>query len=136
MKAQSEYEEKLQSGTKVAEKTMFALAWKVQELEDLSKHATQLVVDMQTLAEKIQGKHYDFVIGNVAKSLTFIHLDEAKRLSKQQRTVVTHMTYVCVDLPRKSQLQTICFACSVSSNLWSTRPASTRTCKQYCSCHG
>ena len=53
---------------------MFALAWKVRELEDLSQHATQLVVDMQTLAEEIQDKHYDFVIGNVAKSLASLRI--------------------------------------------------------------
>ena len=62
----------------------------------------QLVGDMQTLAEEI---HYDFVIGNVAKSLASLCialLDEAKRLSKQQRIVAMHMFMLMISPESRS----------------------------------
>ncbi len=63
--AQSTYEEKVVSTSKVAEKTLFDLVWQVQELEDLIKFSQKLVLGITVLAERVRDEKCDVVIENV-----------------------------------------------------------------------
>lgn len=88
------YEEKLQSSTSVAEKTMFALAWKVQELEQLVSLFQKLVVDTKCLIEKLQAPGYNPVRDNFQRQLHSTKerlTDAVRRLSKHERTAATHV---------------------------------------------
>lgn len=88
------YEEKLQSSTTVAEKTMFTLAWKVQELEHLIDCIRKLVVETSTLMEKMEYPDYNAVEDNFQRKLAStkqLLLDAVKKLSKHQRTAATHV---------------------------------------------
>lgn len=92
--AQCEYEEKLSSKSKVADKTMHKLAWQVQELEQLIKCMRKLLVEVNAIMEKISDQHADLVSENVAKSLCNVReelLEAIKKLSKHQRTAATHV---------------------------------------------
>lgn len=51
-RAQSAYEEKQQSGH-YSEKTLFNLAWKVKELEDLHKLGRELTVNLSVIRDKV-----------------------------------------------------------------------------------
>ena len=88
------YEEKLQSSTSVAEKTMFSLAWKVQELEQLIGSFQQLTVETSCLIDKLQSTGYNPVQDNFQRQLNSTKerlTDAVKHLSKHQRTAATHV---------------------------------------------
>lgn len=84
----------MKATTKVAEKTLFNLAWKVEELEKLIKQMRNLIVNISSLVDKIQDEEYDLVKHNVAYKLSSIRstlLDAVKMLSKHQRIAATHI---------------------------------------------
>ncbi len=92
--AQSTYEDKVKSTSKVPEKTLFKLAWQVQELEDLIKGLRKMVVDISTMSEKIQDEQYNLVKENVARKLSSTRgelLEVVKKLSRHQRSAATHI---------------------------------------------
>ncbi len=92
--AQVLYEEKLQSPTSVAEKTMFALAWKVQELEQLVSSFQKLTAETGSLMRKLQDTGYRPEQDNFQRQLKITKeklTDAVRRLSKHQRTAATHV---------------------------------------------
>ncbi|SMN02438.1 hypothetical protein SPONN_1067 [uncultured Candidatus Thioglobus sp.] len=92
--AQTSYEEKLSSSTKVAEKVMFSLAWEIQELQVLHDSVRQVTVDITTLIDKLKCTDYDPVQDNFARKLGSVRqqlLDAVKALSKHQRNKATHV---------------------------------------------
>ncbi len=92
--AQCTYEEKVMSTSKVPEKTLFKLAWQVQELEVLIKDVRKLVVNISALREKVQDEHYDLVKENTARKLGSIRtelMEAVKKLSRHQRNAATHI---------------------------------------------
>lgn len=93
-KAQASYEEKLGSSIKVAEKTMFNLAWQIQELQDLHDCVRKLAVGVTTLIEKLECSDYNPIQDNFASKLSLTKkqlLDSVKKISKHQRTAATHV---------------------------------------------
>lgn len=78
---------------------LFKLAWKVQELEELTRSICQLTVDISSLMDKLGDPQYDIVQHNTArtlKSLRSFMLETVKKLSKHQRTAATHIFVVMV----------------------------------------
>ncbi len=104
--AQSTYEDKVKSASKVPEKTLFKLAWQVQELEDFIKGLRKMVVDISTMSEKKQDEQYDLVKENVARKLSSTRgelLEAVKKLSRHQRSAATHIFVFLVSPKSRSR---------------------------------
>ena len=93
------YEEKLSATVKVPEKTLHKLAWKIQELEILSKRMRGLSVDISSVVCQLKDEGCNLHDKNVALKLTSIRtslLDAVKMLSKHQRVAATHIFAVLI----------------------------------------
>ena len=87
--------------TRVAEKTKFGLAWKIQELHDLLD-----VVEISTLMDKLQSQDYNPVQNNFAKKLSSVQeqlIKAVKKLSKHQRIAATHVLVFMVSPESRSR---------------------------------
>lgn len=92
-KSQREYEEKLKAGN-TAEKSLFKLAWKVKELDDLLKEGRKLVLEVHVLVQRLEDRSYDVIAGNAARQLDTICKDLTsfiKTLSRHKRAEATHI---------------------------------------------
>ena len=61
------------SRSSTPQKTLFKLAWKVKELEELTSDFRQLTVDLTSLMERMRDPKCDVVRENVAEELGSIH---------------------------------------------------------------
>ena len=103
---QATYEEKLKASTRVAEKTKFRLAWKIQELQDLHDFIRKLVVEISTLLDKLQSQDYNPVQDNFARKLSSVQMqliNAVKQLSKHQRIAATHVLVFMVSPESRSR---------------------------------
>lgn len=87
------YQEKQDTG-KNAEKTLFNLAWKVKELDELMKTGRQLMAELGVLVDKVNDCNYDLVKENTARRLTVLRKELCaflKGIIRQQHTAATHV---------------------------------------------
>ena len=92
-KAQANYEEK-QTSSRIPEKTLFKLAWEVNELGSLIQEGRRLVVELDVLAKKVQDGELNRNEENIARQLTSVRKDLVafvQTLSKHQRNPATHI---------------------------------------------
>ena len=107
MRTQATYEDNLKSSKRVPEKTLFKLARKVKELQDLLLEVRNLTTELSVIrGGKCQNESCDLVKENVASALTSLskRLDEAvKKLSKHQRTAASHIFVVLISRESRSR---------------------------------
>ena len=92
-KAQANYEEK-QTSSRIPEKTLFKLAWEVNELGSLIQEGRRLVVELDVRAKKVQDGELNRTEENIARQLTSVCKDLVafvQTLSKHQRNPATHI---------------------------------------------
>ena len=96
----------MKSSKRVPEKTLFKLAWKVKELQDLLLEVRNLTTELSVIRGKRQNESCDLVKENVASALTSLskRLEEAvKKFSKHQRTAASHMFVVLISRESRSR---------------------------------
>ena len=104
-KTSNKYAEKQVAG-KTLEKTMFDLAWDVEELSRVDDIGRKLIVDCSALAGKLLQPGYNRVTDNFARMLCTFR-DKAtqfsKRAVKYRRTPATHVLVVMISPEERSK---------------------------------
>ena len=93
MKAQSQYESKREA-SKSKEKSLFTLAWEVNDVEELIQLGQKLAVEIKLTIERLMDKECNVVIENIAKKITSLRNELTliiKNLSKHQREAASHI---------------------------------------------
>ena len=97
-KTSANYAQKQKEG-KSPEKTMFELAWDIEELGRINETGRKLIIDCDTLKEKLLQPGYNRIAANFARQLRCFR-DKAllfvKQVTKYRRTPATHILVVMI----------------------------------------
>lgn len=91
--ATSEYEEKLKTN-KATEKTMLSLAWKVEDLKQLSEIGREVLRRIGTILEKGEGSEAECTNANVPLQLTILRqklVELVKGVTRSRRQPASHL---------------------------------------------
>ena len=98
--SQSAYEDKLQSKTRPAQDSMFALSWDIQELTQLISVGRSLYTDVEASLGIVANPGADYQQCNIPRKLSSIrsrYVDLTKRVTRFKRTPATHVFTLIYD---------------------------------------
>lgn len=105
-KANKEYSCKLGSESAVAEKTLFTLGWKVDELGRLSESGRKIVVEMKVVLDTVQNHYCEYESRNVPRQLATIRARSAsflKDATRYHRVAATHIFVIMISPEDRSR---------------------------------
>ena len=88
--SQSEYEAKLQAKTRIAQDSMFALSWDIQELTQLISVGRTLHIDMKEVVRNLGANYQQSNIPRKLSSIRSRCVDLIRRVTRFKRTPATH----------------------------------------------